>query len=208
MFGVVIPGLTSVLSHFQPLGTPDQQRFALSIPLPLNYVVQSLCVFLLPGQQQLLPSTHGCSIYLSNNGQNWEYMGCLLNNKPSLLINPPLTYDSTSQNNGGFGFLQPQLQQQQQQQHMLHIGISLESLDTLKNLEDGHLRAEQNQANQVVGLAKFLARNLFNYMSSFIRRMDNRDMIVLPTNALDTWMNKIMSKLQNDPYFWKRATDQ
>lgn len=90
---------------------------------------------------------------------------------------------------------------------MLHIGIALEPIETLQNLEQGHMRAEQNQSNQVASLVQYLARNLFNFMTSFTRTLDNREMIVLPTNALDTWMRKMNTKLQNDPYFWKRSSE-
>ncbi len=215
MFSVVIPGFTPAISQFQPIGidsvTGQAQRFGLSIPLPANFVVQSLCIFFaLPPQQslhQILPPTHGCSIYLSDNAQNWEYMGCLTHAKPSILINPPLTYDSSSQNQNFSMLGQQQQIQQQQQQHMLHIGIALEPIETLQNLEQGHMRAEQNQSNQVASLVQYLARNLFNFMTSFTRTLDNREMIVLPTNALDTWMRKMNTKLQNDPYFWKRSSE-
>lgn len=196
MFGAVVPGFTSVLSNFQLIG---ENRFGLTIPHG-NTPIQSLCISLLPGQN--IPHNYGCSIYLSDNGQNWEYMGCLLNNKPSVLINPPLHYDSSHKMNA-FGVFQQQ-QQQQQHQNILYVGIALEPLDMLKNLEEEYLRKEQNQSSQIVGLARYLAQNLFNYMSSFIKTVDNRDMIVLPPNALDNWLRKITSKLQNDPYFWKR----
>jgi hypothetical protein len=192
MFGAIVPNHTSIITNFQKV---SDTRFALAIPHG-NTPIQSLVVCLQPNQQ--IPQNYGCSIYLSDNGQNWEYMGCLLNNRPSALVNPPLSYD-TQQQQSQFGSFQ------QQQQNTLYVGISLESLDTLKNLEQDQIRNEQREANQIVSLAKYLAQNLFNYMTSYIRTFENREMIVLPTNALDTWMKKIMTRLQNDPYFWKNA---
>jgi hypothetical protein len=132
-----------------------------------------------------------------------------VNEKPSVFINVPSSFNDTS-NATLFGNFQ-----QQQQQNVLYVGVTLEKIDVLQNLEGTNLRRQQHEANSTVGLVQFIANDLFHYLQSFVRpsyqvlqQQPNQDVIVMPTNALDTWVNRFMHKLKVDPNFWKKVRTQ
>jgi hypothetical protein len=90
------------------------------------------------------------------------------------------------------------------------VGITLEKIDTIQNLEGNNLRRQQHEANNTTGLAQFIAGDLFQYLQSFVRPsyqvpQTSGDVICMPTNALDAWMNKFTHKLRVDPNFWKKS---
>ncbi|KAL0484887.1 OPI10 [Acrasis kona] len=193
MFGALIPG-QALNVQFQQI---EQTRWMLTVPNQPSKPISQIAVFLLPNGQQI-PAGFGCAVYLSDASQNFEYFGCLLNEDPSKIFSVPSTFNDTS-NNTLFGSMQSN------QQGVLYIGITLEKIENLQNLEGTNFQRQQKEANNTVGLAQFIADDLFKFLQSFVRPDNsNKDILVLPTNAIDSWLQKFTNKLRVDPNFWKK----
>ncbi len=99
----------------------------------------------------------------------------------------------------------------QNQQHVepLFIGVMLENTQVLQSLEAIKATGTMRFVSQVQELSSYIVKNLFHYLSSFAKpiQMDEQhtqEMIVCPTNVLDSWFLKFQNRLKLDPYFWQR----
>jgi len=140
-------------------------------------------------------------------------MGCLLPTKPSVLVHIPPSFETRAQQ-------QQQQQQQpmhnffvpQQQQQVPHapnhimVGLGLESQDAIKQLSGQEMVHKQGYAFQVLELTKFIAQDLFNFMSSFTKGNAQNNTLIVPTNVIDRWITRFTDKLKADPYFWKKVS--
>lgn len=80
-------------------------------------------------------------------------------------------------------------------QPVLQLGVSIESLDNVKNLGIEASGFEERKA-----FALKIAQDLFNYMSSF-STSNNASYMTIPTNLLDKWMERFETKYRRDPNF-------
>ena len=76
-------------------------------------------------------------------------------------------------------------------------------VDLLENFRNLHVLKAQN--NPQLEFAKNVAQNLYNFFESFPKQRtqdhNNEEIIMLPGNAFQIWMNKFESKFRIDPYF-------
>lgn len=80
-------------------------------------------------------------------------------------------------------------------QPVLQLGVSIESLDNVKNLGiEASGLAERRE------FALKIAMDLFNYMTSF-STSTNQAYMTIPTNLLDRWMERFEAKYKRDPNF-------
>ncbi|KAL9645262.1 hypothetical protein ABK040_002462 [Willaertia magna] len=208
MFGLIVPTCPCFMD-FQQVA---ENRWIAQIPDRYKgQKITEMTLFILPNSP-LIPQEMGFTIYLSNDAQNWEYIDYLSSEKQSTHIHVPLSFDNTSSKSGNLLFqnaFQNVFQQQQEQQNFIFIGLSIDSMDVINNLSLNAQQKQQLEQSQVQQLVQFIAKDLFNYMSSFAKPVQgfSRDMLVLPTNVIDQWLQKFLQKLKHDPHIYKKQMD-
>lgn len=143
------------------------------------HTLREVAFFLI--QPNSLPPDAALALYVSTNGMDWSFRGFISNQHPSEVL--PLAWPDPSE------VSKPQ------------IGFSFEPLKEASAKECSKMGARQDFARRV-GL------DLFNFMQSFggVQTM-GKDTLLVPTNILDAWFNRLNSKLQKDPNFLTRAKD-
>ncbi|EFC39812.1 predicted protein [Naegleria gruberi] len=197
MFGLVSPG-RPCYANFNQVG---ENRWFIQIPDKVNgQSISELTIFALPNVG-MPPLSHGFTIYISKDSNNWEFLDFLTIDKPSTHIHVPLSFDSSSSVQSAFQGINYNNNVDQ-----LFVGISLEPIDTINNLTCNAVGKQQMEQSQVQQLVKAIANDLFNFMSSFTKPYQvnesgtMREMLVLPTNILDTWLQKFLNKLRLNPH--------
>eukprot|EP00667_Euglena_gracilis_P024152 EG_transcript_27622 len=179
MFGCILPGYPPQ-SGFQNVG-------------PGKWVLHFQCVLahhqfviFLTNPQQPLPPDNGVAIYISKaNETTFEFVGSITNEKPSgLFAIPPLLIDN----------LRP---------HPLCIGLSLEPMANLVNLEGQDRLQKEFYMTGKAELAKQIGQDLYNYMQSFVQEDPNTktSYLLVPINVLDKWMQRLLNKIKLDAKF-------
>jgi hypothetical protein len=79
---------------------------------------------------------------------------------------------------------------------VVQLGVSLETYDTIENLEMIASGVDDRKE-----YAMKVARDLFLYMSSFSQGTEMGEMMVVPTNVLDRWVERFNRKYSYDPNF-------
>ena len=197
MFGLIIPG-RPCFADFQMVG---EHRWMAQVVDKINgQSVSEMSLFILPNASMAPPpyQPFGFTIYISKDAQNWEYVDFLSLEKQSTHIHMPLSFSSSGGLFQDFNF-------QQTDTNAVFIGISLESMDTINNLSFNAQEKQQREQNQVQQLVQYIAKDLFNYMASFTKPIqfqtgEMKDMLIIPTNCIDTWLQKFLTKLRNNPH--------
>eukprot|EP01041_Mallomonas_annulata_P006767 gene6767-13713_t len=170
-FGVVAPG-RPVITDFRPI---DETKCVVEFIDPTS--ITELTFFMLPSSP--VPPGFGAVLYYSVPPfQQWEIIGAISPEKPSGIFR---TSWATKEDMIGCPLVQ--------------LGVSLESLDTIKNLD--LLLSGVDDRRQ---FAHKIALDLFQFMTSFSHPCQNGQMII-PTNLLDRWMEKFDRKYSMDPNF-------
>jgi len=179
-FVVTIPGKAMITSCIKI--SNDKYLFNLNI-YPIT--IKSLCISIL--NLNNLPNNMGFVIFYSLPPyNNWEYLGCIHNEYPSIIINSPewLLFKNISQCQS------------------IRIGIEIKHKNLLKSLNDKQqqlIMLKQNKTDKIKQeFAVKVAKNLYNYLSSFINDNENQKRTA---KALDTWIQKFNAKYKRDPNF-------
>lgn len=169
VFGCVVPGLLPQYG-FQQV---DERRWALPFHVPLQ---SDRIVVFLTGQAPLPPGS-GAGVYMSRIGESdFEYIGCLTNDCQSGVFVIPMAFVNNTD------------------PHPLCLGISLESLSDLQNLEGNQMQAKQRYLSRRFEMGRKLAEDLFNYLQSFAA-------ITIPPELLGRWLERLQTKLLRDSKF-------
>lgn len=173
LFGVVAAG-RPVMTEFQ---TIDQSKAVTWLQDPTS--IAELTFFLLPTTP--VPQGHGALLYYSTppNFDAWELLGAISPDKPSGVFR---TGWPTNEGLVGCPCIQ--------------LGVSLEPLSTLQNLNIGGSGVEDRFA-----FAQKIANDLFQFMSSF-SSSSQPGMMVVPTTIFDTWFERFERKYRLDPNFF------
>ena len=135
-----------------------------------------------------IPKNHGIAAYYSLPPYNeWQYLGALTIHCPTIAFRAPW-YEQIS-------FNVP----------MVQIGLALESYDTLKTMQPSDQKEEEKSSE----IAKGIAENLYNFMSSYstdvdLQTVNLNEKLILPTNCVDLWFKKFSAKHRRNPYFWMK----
>jgi hypothetical protein len=176
LFGVVVPGRFPQTDFV----TIDNTKCVTELHNPLG--VNELTFFLLPNTP--IPPGYGAVLYYSVPPfQNWEVLGCVFPDKPSGIFR---TGWSTKEHMIGCPLVQ--------------LGVSIESYDTIQNLELIMSGVDDRHA-----FAHKIATDLFQYMSSFSQPTHVGEMMMVPTNILDRWMERFDRKYRLDPNFMMKS---
>jgi len=143
--------------------------------------VKELSFFLMPGMS--LPAGAGAALYFSQAPYTeWELVGAIGNCRQSGTWRAPWTGRLQDHSN-----------------NPIQLGASIESLDTLSNMDIASTGVEDR-----LEYAKKIAVNLFNYMTSFSSSAQP-GVILVPTTAFDDWMEKFKRKFAIDQNFFLHA---
>eukprot|EP01010_Urceolus_cornutus_P001140 NODE_1659_length_802_cov_244.594954_g1290_i0.p1 GENE.NODE_1659_length_802_cov_244.594954_g1290_i0~~NODE_1659_length_802_cov_244.594954_g1290_i0.p1 ORF type:complete len:136 (+),score=26.14 NODE_1659_length_802_cov_244.594954_g1290_i0:109-516(+) len=135
MFGCVLPGHPPQF-NFTQIG---ESRWAITFCLPLS---SDKIVVFLTGQLPL-PAGSGTAVYISKAEESsFEYLGHINNEKPSGLFTIPIHLVNN---------VHP---------HTLCVGLSVESIDTLRNLEEGSAHQHTLLLSRKAELAQQIGRDL------------------------------------------------
>eukprot|EP00349_Pseudokeronopsis_sp_Brazil_P002159 CAMPEP_0202964564 /NCGR_PEP_ID=MMETSP1396-20130829/8645_1 /ASSEMBLY_ACC=CAM_ASM_000872 /TAXON_ID= /ORGANISM="Pseudokeronopsis sp., Strain Brazil" /LENGTH=183 /DNA_ID=CAMNT_0049686759 /DNA_START=128 /DNA_END=679 /DNA_ORIENTATION=- len=177
LFGIVIPG-RPVITDFQVL---DSTKAITLVESP--QMVSELTFFLLP--TTTIPPGYGAILYYSLPPfQEWSLIGSIDLSKPS----------------GAFrtGWV---ANEEIQSCPVLQLGVSLEPLETIKNLELVGSGVEDRFT-----FAHKIAQDLFQYMASFSTGdAASQGMMVVPMNVFDRWMERFERKFRIDPNFMLKS---
>jgi hypothetical protein len=154
------------------------------------YISQLKEVFFALTEPNSLPSDAALSLYvctsLDQNGTivDWSFKGFISNARPSDVM--PLSIDHTE---GG------------EAKHV-YIGITWESLTEVSSKFTNKMALKED-------FCKRVGMDLFQYMQSFsgASQQVSPEYILVPANVLDTWFNRISSRLKNDPDFLTRKKE-
>lgn len=146
-------------------------------------------IFLSLAQPHCLPSPdialalYSITVSSGGNDTNWSYRGYVSNDRPSDVM--PVFVD-------GLDMQQPAAAYQ--------IHVVVESMEEVSSKHLERLAGKEDFCRRV-------GMDLFQYMQSFSQSSGNNDYITVPMNILDTWFNRISSKLRHDPDFLTRKKE-
>lgn len=205
MLGLVIPG-GPVHTEFVPVDNTGT-KFALSLsspgdlPSPLTLVNEIVCYLSSP-----LPADRGLLIYWQLSSQQeqsgFELLGSLTMDRPSAIFRTGWSEHDQ------FMAVSPQAPA------TISIGVSMESIDYINNLNNGtggtnSLSASQQSKRPLV--AQRIAQDLYNFMQSFDTSsasvaVGNQYMVV-PKNIFERWWKRFETKSKRDPNFFLKNVD-
>uniref|UniRef100_A0A7S2V1Q5 Hikeshi-like domain-containing protein n=1 Tax=Fibrocapsa japonica TaxID=94617 RepID=A0A7S2V1Q5_9STRA len=172
-FGLLVPGRPVQTAFRQILET----KFVADILNPQE--ISDVCFFTLPNF--VIPEGFSVILYYSPAPfDNWSVLGALSTAKPSGVFR---TGWATNESLRGASHLQ--------------LGVSIESVDVMKNLNLDETGVEDRKQ-----FAHKIALDLFQFMASFSQSSSQGgELMVIPTNILDRWMERFEQKYRVDPNF-------
>lgn len=177
LFGVIIPG-RPLLTDFQVV---DSTKAFTVVENPAY--VSELTFFLLP--TTVVPPGFGAILYYSLSPfQSWEVIGSIDPSKPSGIFRT-----------GWAG------NEDMKTAQCVQLGVSLEPLETIKNLELVSSGVEDRFT-----FARKIAQDLFQFMTSFSAGdASSQGAMVVPMNIFDRWMERFERKYRIDPNFMLKS---
>ena len=194
LLGFVVPG-GPVRTDFVPADASGTKytltlRTPGDLPLPLTTVSEVVC-FLLPNA--LLSPQQGILVYCqvsspAGNGEatGFELLGAITHERPSAIFRT-----SWSQND-------LLLSQHQIISPVVTLGISIEPLETIQNIDSGR---NDNRLH----VAQKIAMDLFQFMQSFdTGAAVVGNMMTVPANIFDRWIKRFEERFRRDPNFYMK----
>ena len=195
VFGIVVPG-GNVRTDFVPADASGT-KFTMTLFQQRSRpdVTPDLVLFLLPGTS--LPPNMGAVIYWQASSQTtatgFQVLGALTQNRPSGIYRTGWAQNESIQSlsNSSGGIIN------------ITIGISLEPLESISNLN----LLEQSGVEDRTNTAKGIAMDLFNYLQSFDDTGSSSSRpgwMTVPNNIFDRWMQRFQNKSRLDPNFFMK----
>ena len=201
-FGLIIPG-ENVLMNFIPADATNT-KFTLTLPFVTKSptMVADLVLFLLPNTP--LPADQAAMTYWSATSlhphsssppSEFQLLGALTPTKTSAVFRT------------GWATHQTLLDLIEASSHhgvQITIGISLEPLENVKNLEG----IERGGVSDRHNVGKKIALDLFHFLTSFDDgNQQRKGWMTVPTNVFDRWWKRFESKIQRDPNFFMKNSE-
>lgn len=223
MFGYVIP-------EHSPLQTNVVQvaadRWLADVAVPVGSDLSEITVFL---TSQPLPDGWGATVYIAREPGRFEMLGSLNNSRPSNVYRLPYVMEQLQESAvNPFASVEMTMGESPPAlaagpaaafgagagaapgggtQATMQLGICLESLADIANREATGAGGQSSvkQKDSDLQLAGAVATDLFNFMNSFVQQDQiGRDVIVLPPDCMNRWMERFKAKHSKDRLFWKR----
>jgi len=171
-FGLVAEGRPVLIDWFQI----DAHRLSARLERAID--IRELSFFLLPNVN--LPPGMAATLYYSWEGSTvWDVLGAIRNDKPSAIFHTKWSNDQVTSTT-------------------LLLGISLENEDAISNLEESQaVQTDKQRGDWAVHLAK----DLYNFLTSFSQTTSQGEILMVPSNAMDRWLHRFHSKYKNNPNF-------
>lgn len=207
----IFPGYP-ISTHFTVV---DSKHLLIDIPPPA-FKLSQFCISLL--NPAFIPQGYGLAVYFCSKStmtqsghlrpstnSGWQYIGSVTTENISVIFDAP------------WSFL-PEFSDVAEVQ----LGISLEDLTFLQNLEPASSSAlpqnSQRMLSSVTSMAMGIAKHVFHFITSFGHSLQelqqsgwqnfqgpaNQSLILIPSNVLDRWFEKLYRKLEMDPHFIRR----
>lgn len=173
LFGVVVPG-RPVITEFQVV---DDQRCITLIDQPWS--ITEVTFFLV--NNGCIPPGYGAILfYAVPPFTNWVLLGSIDPSKPSGIFRTSWTTN-----------------EEIQKCSQVQLGVSLEPLETIRNLEITNSGVEDR-----FSFAHKIALDLFQYLSSFTSSSSGgNNTMVVPVNIFDRWLERFERRYKMDPNF-------
>ena len=160
-------------------------QFSTSIVNPR--LVSDIVLYLNPAVP--LPPDYGIVVYSSSvetpiNPTEWKLLGAVTAAVPSAILRTGYVTDTTMT-----------------EASVVHLGISVEPVSTINNLSQAYVPNENR-----LHIAKAIAMNMYNYMSSFTAPGQKGTMVV-PTNVFEMWYKRFEEKYARDTSFFMKVQD-
>jgi hypothetical protein len=192
LLGLVVPG-RPVRTDFVPADASGT-KYALTLrapgdlPHPLTTVSEVVC-FLLPNAP--LPPQQGILLYwqLSSPGREatgFELLGSITHERPSAIFRTRWSHNQI-------------LLEQHQNSPKVTLGISIEPLENIQNVDSGSANEKR------LFVAQQIATDLFQFMQSFDTGAVGGMMMTVPTNIFDRWMQRFEARFRRDPNFFMKT---
>ena len=166
-----------VITDFAPVG---DGRCVATVASPAD--VSELSFFLLPHSP--VPAGHGAVLHYTCDGAHWQALGAVTHAKPSGIFRT------------GWA-----MQQALRTSAALQLGVALEPLEGIANLALADGAGEERR-----WLGRKIARDLYKFAASF-NHSTHGDMLVVPANFIDRWIEKFEAKCRVDPGFMMKNDD-
>ena len=200
VFGLVIPG-RACRTDFNPTDA-SRMKYTMQIIDPTPWTISDIVFFLT--SSDLLPHGHGAIVYwsLSSASNNnladggsggFEILGAVLPDRPSGVFRTGWAQDAILQ--------QQQQYQQQNTSIIITIGVSIEPISNIKNLDIMHKGVEDR-----LQVAKKIALDLYNYLTSFDDAAGKNGRVTVPTNVFERWFYRFEKKYQMDPNLFMKES--
>ena len=160
-------------------------QFSCSLPSPSS--IPEIVLFLNPSAP--LPPSHGVVVYSSDSqGVDWKLLGAVTASSSSGVFRTGWSSDPAMSSSPS-----------------ANLGVGIEPVETINNLGAVFTPAEDRRY-----IAKQIAKNLYNYMSSFAPGGGGgggaSDMVV-PVRSFEMWIQRFDEKFSRDPSFFLKTQD-
>lgn len=91
---------------------------------------------------------------------------------------------------------------------ILTIGVSLEPLATIQNLQGNTNLPVNSTSSRRLFVAQKIASDLFKFMQSFDTGTGGLQHMVVPKNIFDRWFTRFQNRFQRDPNFFLKTNDE
>jgi len=188
LLAVIVPG-RPIQSDWHIVG---ESRAVLSGHIVSAPEVPEIMVSLLPDRADFMRPELAAVLYWTSDGANWSLLGALWQQKPSAMFRT------------GWGSSLPP-------GSSVQLAVALEPMDVASNLGLDVLAA--GGAEEKRTFARAIAKDLWNFLTSFSQHVpgggglqSNGEMMLVPTNILDRWMDRFDQKYQRDPNFMLKSS--
>jgi len=188
LLGVIVPGrpMACAWSIVEPSRAVMVEHIVAANEVP------DILIALLPDRPFLQPD-QAAILYWTSDGANWSLLGAVAQQKPSAMLRT------------GWGTaLEPGA--------VVQLAVSIEPMQVAANLGLDMLAAGGHEERRT--FARAIARDLWNFLTSFSQKapsggaiQSNGEMMLIPTNVLDSWLKRFDSKYARDPNFMMKSGD-
>lgn len=137
-----------------------------------------------------------------NAPPNWQFLGFVSNDKPSAIFKISSLKRNHEFENNNLGIFGGKIS------HVAQIGISVESLDIIKQQTAMAVAANNaNHVNTAAFTAQKIVQNFLNYVSSFSvtqsQMTPNPTENFVPLSSIQQWYQTFQRRLEQNPSFWR-----
>jgi len=184
LFALLVPGRPMV-TNFRIV---DSKKMVVEVPTPAGITDFGLSLL-----RPALPANHAVAVYYSLPPfKDWQYLGSVGVSSPSAIFRAPWA-----------GKIAPNTP-------VLQVGLSVENAAFFANLTQSDTAAGKSE-HEIADAVKAIGQDLHQYIGSFAQSTGKvssmGDVLILPANALERWIERFQTRHRIDPLFFLRKRD-